>query len=78
MLTNYWIEQYNKEVLADEIKDYILGVFAGQMFRPSMTEDISHEVGNYMRRHGKTNYKVYIRMAQDASGHGYELFIEIP
>lgn len=74
MSTNYWIEQYNKEVLSAEIEKHLHRHPVA--FDPSMTEDISREIASYLRKIGKTKYKVYIRMTPQSAG--YKLTIEIP
>jgi hypothetical protein len=76
MSTNYWIEQYNKEVLASEVELHIRKKY-GTKCEPIQTEEISREIASYLRKIGKTQYKVYVRMTQQTSG-GYTLSIEIP
>lgn len=76
MLTNYWVEQYNKEVLASEVELHVRKKF-GATCDPIQTEEISREIGSYLLKIGKTKHKVYVRMSQQTSG-GYTLNIEIP
>jgi len=73
MSTNYWIEQYNKEVLAKEIKKYLDGLHGG-VYDPTQANDLAKEISAYLKKHGKTQYKVYVKLAFDTG----ELSIEIP
>ena len=73
MSTNYWIEQYNKEVLAKEIKKYLDDIH-GSVYDPARANEIAKEIAEYLKKHGKTQYKVYVRLAFDTG----ELAIEIP
>lgn len=73
MSSNYWIEQYNKEVLAKEIKKYLDDKHSG-IYDPSQANEIAKEIAEYLRKHGKSHYKVYVRLSFDT----HELTIEIP
>jgi len=73
MSTNYWIEQYNKDMLAKEIKKYLDGIH-GSNYDPSQANEIAKEIANYLKKHGKTHYKVYVRLVLDT----HELEIAIP
>jgi hypothetical protein len=73
MTTNYWIEQHNKEILAKEIKAHLDALYGGK-YAPSMAKAIATDIADYLKKHQKTQYKVYIRLALDTG----ELVIEIP
>ena len=73
MSTNYWIEQHNKEVLAKEIKKYLDAIHNGT-YDPSQANEIAKEIAVYLKKHNKTQYKVYVRLAFDTG----ELSVEVP
>jgi hypothetical protein len=78
MITNYWIEQNDKDVLAQEIEKHIQSKY-GVTFDVNKIEirDISTEIGIYLNKVGKTQYKVFIRITQQNDSI-YKLNIEIP
>lgn len=76
MSTNYWIEQYNKEVLASEIELHIANKFCKVWLNPNDTEKVMREINAYLKNVGKTGYKVYVGMTEVTNG--YKLTIEIP
>jgi hypothetical protein len=73
MSTNYWIEQHNKELLSLEIKKYLDDIHGG-VYDPNMAQELAKEIAAYLKKQGKTQYKVYVRLALETG----ELTIEIP
>ena len=73
MSNNYWLEQYNKDVLVKEIREHLDKKYGG-IYDPSQVSEIAKEISNYLLKHGKTKYKVYVRLAFDTG----ELTLEIP
>lgn len=75
MSTNYWLNQYEKESLAEEIKSYILTLY--KTIDPSLIEQIGVEVTEYLRMKGNQKHnKIYVQVKKQSSG--YALVIEIP
>lgn len=71
MSTNYWLEQYNKEVLAKEIKSYLDDKHGTPHARTNLHQ-LTQDTLSYLNTHNK-KYKIYLDVAPSG-----ELVIQIP